>query len=65
MSSPIPRGVLLSLFGSMAKSLEASLSGGAKPSAEGEQAPRAQVPPPWHVEEAFKEKEPVLKQQVA
>lgn len=52
----------MSLFGSVAKKLESSLSGVAKaPEAEG---PKAPIHPPWHVEGPHAEKMPVLKQQV-
>ncbi len=59
-SSISNRGVLLSLFGSMAKSIETSL--GAKSAAA--EAPKAPVEPPWHIEGPQAEKMPVLKQQV-
>jgi hypothetical protein len=54
------RGVLLSLFGSVAKTIEASLK---QPEAT-LAAPAAPLLPPWHVEGPQAEKMPVLKAQI-
>jgi hypothetical protein len=55
--------VLLSLFGSVAKKLESSLSGGA---AKGDvEVAKGPIEPLWHVEGSQAEKMPVLKQQVS
>ncbi len=54
------RGVLLSLFGSVAKTIEASL----KQSEPAPAAPVGPLLPPWHVEGPHAEKAPVLKAQI-